>query len=159
MSIRITVLSLIVAYLSIYAWRNWFRALCGAVVLMAFLEHGDMPRSILGIQGLNLWNILIVNVLIGWAQQRSYEGLTWDVPRSLKIAFLLYCFVIVWAFARFLIDPTEYYEFGRGRIIVDYLINPLKFLIPSLLFYNGCRTRERVVWALSAVVVLYFLLA
>ena len=159
MSIRITVLSLIVAYLSVYAWRDWFRALCGAVVLMAFLQHGDMPRSILGIQGLNLWNILILNVLIGWAQQRSYEGLTWDVPRNIKIAFLVYCGIVIWAFSRFFIDPTEYYQFGRARIVVDYLVNPLKFLIPGILFYDGCRTRRRVEWALAAIVLMYFLLA
>ena len=35
---------------------------------------------------------------------------------NLKIAFVFYCGVIVWAFARFLIDPTEFYRFGRARL-------------------------------------------
>jgi O-antigen ligase len=159
MSIRITVLSLIVAYLCVYAWRDWFRALCGAIVLMAFLEHPDMPRHIFGIVGLNLWNILLINVLIGWAQQRHYEGLQWDTPGKIKIAFILYCFVIAWAFSRAFLDPTRFYEFNRTTLLINYFVNPLRFLIPGLLLYHGCRTRERVVWALSAIILLYFLLS
>src|SRR5207249_4411026 len=84
---------------------------------------------------------------------------TWDVPKNIKIAFLVYCGIVAWAFSRFFIDPTEYYEFGRARIVVDYLVNPLKFLIPGVLLYHGCRTRERVLWALSAIILLYFLLS
>src|SRR4051812_6225507 len=155
MSLRLLILSLIVAGVSAYAWRDWFKALCGAVVLMAFLEHPDMPKNILGIQGVNLWNILLVNVLIGWMQQRGEEGWGWDVPKSMKVALALYCSVIVWSFSRFLIDPSSYYSSGRLGIAVDYLINPLKFLIPGLLFLDGCRTRERVLTAATAIICLY----
>jgi O-antigen ligase len=159
MSIRITVLSLIVAYLSVYAWRDWFRALCAAIVLMAFLQHPDMPRHIFGIQGLNLWNVLLINVLIGWAQQQHYEHLQWDAPKRVRVAFLLYCLIIAWAFSRALLDPTGFYEFNRTTLLINYFVNPLKFLIPGVLLYHGCRTRERVVWALSAIILLYFLLS
>ena len=57
------------------------------------------------------------------------------------------------------VNPTKYYEGDRLNIVVDYLINPLKFFLPCLLLYDGCRTRERVVWALSIVLLAYFLLA
>jgi len=49
--------------LSVYAWRrDWFVALCGSIVLVAFLEHRDMPRHIFGIQGFNLWNFLFLTL-------------------------------------------------------------------------------------------------
>ncbi len=159
MSIRVTVFSFVVLWLSLYAWRNWFRALCGAVVLMAFLQHPDIPKSILGITGFNLWNFLVLNVLGSWLLHRQGEGLVWDMPRGVKSAFLLYLAVIIWAFLRFVIDPTQFYSFGRDEIVVDYLINPLKYLIPCFLLYDGCRTQDRVVWGLSSIVLLYLLLA
>lgn len=72
MSIRVTILTLLVLYLSGRAWsRNWFFALCGMIILMAFLEHKDMPRAIGGIKGLNLWNLLYINVVFAWLIQRS----------------------------------------------------------------------------------------
>ena len=45
MSIRITVLYLVVAGLSIYAWKDWFKSLCGLILLMAVIEHEDMPAA------------------------------------------------------------------------------------------------------------------
>jgi O-antigen ligase len=159
MSIRITVLSLIVAYLSVYAWRDWFRALCGAIVLMAFLQHPDMPKSMLGILGFNLWNVLLLNVLGGWIATRQHEGLIWDMPRSLQIAFLFYLAVVIWAFLRLVYNPTEFYPFATYQITVNYLINPVKFLIPGILLYDGCRTSSRVHWGLASIILLYFLLS
>ncbi len=55
--IRLTLLSLFCAFLCVYAWRDWFKALCGLIVMMAVVEHPDMPNSLLGVQGLNPWNI------------------------------------------------------------------------------------------------------
>jgi O-antigen ligase len=158
-SIRVTVCALFVIALSFYAYRNWFRSLCGALFLMAFLEHPDMPRSILGIPGFNLWNLLLLNVLFAWMSQRRREGLMWDMPRFLKWAFLLYIAIVVTAFLRALINPTRFYEGGTMAIVVNAFINPLKFLVPCFLLYDGCRTRERVLWASSAIMLLYFFLS
>ncbi|MGI8960909.1 MAG: O-antigen ligase family protein, partial [Bryobacteraceae bacterium] len=143
----------------IYSWRNWFRALCGAIVLMAFLENHDMPHRILGIDGLNLWNLLLLNVIGGWLSWRNRTGVTFDMPRALRWAFVIYAGVVVWAFLRFFIDPTPYYQYSRTAIVIDYLINPVRYLVPCFLFYDGCHTRENLVWALAAIVAMYFLLA
>ena len=126
---------------------------------MAFLEHPDMPHRIFGIDGFNLWNVLMLNVIGGWLNWRSATGITGDMPPKLRWAFFLFILVICWAFARAVIDPTEYYDLGRARMTIDCLINPLKFLIPCFLFYEGCRTREQISWALVSIIGLYFLLS
>jgi hypothetical protein len=45
MSIRITALYLALAGLSIYAWKDWFKSLCGLILLMAVFENRNMPSS------------------------------------------------------------------------------------------------------------------
>ena len=110
MSIRVILCFLFVAGLSIYAYRDWFKSLCGALFLMAFLQHPDMPRSIAGIPGLNLWNLLYANILAAWLAARGREGLVWDMPKSIRIAFILYLLVILIAFLRCFVNPTHFYE-------------------------------------------------
>ena len=160
MSIRITLLAFVVLGLSIYAWRrDWFGALCGSIMLMAFLERHDNPRMIFGILGLNLWNVLFGNVVLAWLVQRRREGLKWDVPRPLGLAFAAFCGVIVWACLRAFITPTEFYAGGRVGILVEGLFNSMRFLLPCILLYDGCRTRPRVVMALGAILLFYGLIA
>ena len=62
MSIRITALYIFVTFLAIYAWKDWFKSLCGLILLMAVIEHPDMPKTVLGIQGLNPWNVLFAMI-------------------------------------------------------------------------------------------------
>jgi O-antigen ligase len=160
MSVRVALLFVVVVVLSIYAWRrDWFGALCGAIALWAFLERHDNPRMMFGIWGLNLWNVLFGNVVLAWLAQRRREGLEWDVPRALRIAFAAFCGVIVWAFLRAFITPTEFYPGGRPEILVEGLINSARFLLPCILLYDGCRTRRRVVMALGAILLFYCLLS
>ncbi len=116
MSLRVAICLLFVLGFSIYAWRNWFVSLCAAIVLMAFLQHPDMPKSMFGILGFNLWNVLLLNVLGGWIASRQHEGLIWDMPRSLQIAFLFYLTVVIWAFLRLVYNPTEFYPFATYQI-------------------------------------------
>lgn len=156
MSLRVTACLLFVVALSIYAYRDWFRSLCGAIFLLAFLEHPDMPRSIAGIQGFNLWNVLYGNIVVAWLVSRGREGLVWDMPRRLALALVLYVLVICVAFGRAFLDPTQFYEGSRLTMTVNYLINPLKFLLPCVLLYDGARSRDRVIMALGALG-LYFL--
>src|SRR3569832_72761 len=119
MTIRLIVCTILVLWLCLEAWRGkWFWSACGAVVMMAFLERKDMPRSILGIPGLNLWNVLMINTTWAWLVWRRSQELVWDFPEWLKKWALLYVFVIVWAFTRFFIDPTAYYNEGRFTIVV-----------------------------------------
>jgi len=159
MSIRVIVCVLFVLGFSMYAYRNWFVSLCASVFLMAFLKHPDMPRNLIGVPGVNLWNILLANVVIAWWSQQRHEGVSWDLSRPLKIAFCLYFIVISISCLRAFADPTDYYPGTRMDLFQDYFVNSIRFIVPAILFYDGCRTRERVTLALGAVVLLYFLLA
>lgn len=159
MSLRVIICFLLVIGFSVYAYRNWFVSLCASVVLMAFLKHPDMPRSILGIPGLNVWNFLIGNVLIAWWKDRRQEGREWDMPRGCRIALALYLGVIIIAFLRFFADPTDYYTGTRTDIFIEYFLNCVRLLIPAFLLYDGCRTEKQITWALGSIVLLYFLLA
>jgi O-antigen ligase len=159
MSIRVIVCFLFVIGYSLYAYRNWFASLCATVFLMAFVKHPDMPRTILGIPGMNMWNLLMGNVLLAWWIERRHEGLGGDMPRSLKIALRLYFAIVIISFLRFFINPTGYYTGTRVDIVLDYFLNSIRFLLPAYLFYDGCRTDKRIVMALGSIVLLYFLLS
>jgi len=171
MTIRVIVCSLAVIFFSIYAWRNWFVSLCANVVLMAFLEHPDMPKSIAGIHGFNLWNLLMLNVLLAWWVDRRRQGQSWDAPRHIKVLSILYLFVIVWSFLRLSVDYDKLqtlneHHAGRSQesfsltwITSEYLINCVKWVLPGILFFDACRTRRRVVISLGFVLSLYALLA
>jgi O-antigen ligase len=158
MSIRVTVLSLLVAGLVIYAWRDWFYALCGAILLMAFVEHPDMPKNILGIQGLNPWNILMLSVLVAWLVHRRGQGLVWDMPRYLSGMLLIYLLVILVGWTRMMLDRS-YLKYDTGELISEHLVNTIKWVLPGLLLFDGARTRKRVVVATVAILGVYFLLA
>ncbi|HWC61791.1 MAG TPA: O-antigen ligase family protein [Verrucomicrobiae bacterium] len=159
MSLRVLFFLLLVLGFSWYAYRNWFTSLCAAVVLMAFMKHHDMPRGLLGIPGMNMWNLLIVNVVIAWWIQRRHEGSVLEFPRGLKIALWLYLIAINVACLRLALHPTNYFGFTATDVFIEFILNSMRFLIPALLFYDGCRTRERIRMALGVIVVLYFLLA
>jgi O-antigen ligase len=159
MSLRVLFCVLFVLGFSWYAYRNWFVSLCAAMVLMAFMKHPDMPRNISGIPGFNLWNILIANVVLAWWRQRRYEEPGAETPGSFKIALGLYFAVITVSFLRLFADPTAYYSGTRMDIVLDYFVNSVRFLIPAFLFYDGCRTRSRVIGALGVIASLYFLLS
>ena len=159
MSLRVIFCLLLVLGFSWYAYRNWFVSLCASVVLMAFVKHPDMPRTVAGIPGFNMWNILIANVLIAWWLRRRQEVAPAETPRAFKIAVFLYFAVIFISFLRFFITPTEYYNATRKEIFLDFFVDSFRFLIPAFLLYEGTNSRERVRIALGSLVLLYFLLA
>ena len=51
--IRLTALWLFVAFLSAYAWKDWYKSLCGLILLMAVYQHPDFPNALMGVQGMN----------------------------------------------------------------------------------------------------------
>lgn len=159
MSIRVGVLILVVLFLSGYAWKDWFRALLGGIFLFAFLEHPDMPRTIAGVPGLNFWNLLFFNITLAWLSQRRAEGLEWDFPRSVRIGLICYVMIVTISFLRACLDPGPFCFESRSDMVVNYWVNPLKFLLPALMLYDGCRTNERTALALGAILSVYFLLA
>jgi len=148
-----------VIVLAVYAWRDWFKSLCGLIVMMAVLEHEDMPRSIMGIQGLNLWNVLMVAIFVAWAASRNREGVRWDMPWSISAMLLSCLLVFLVGWVRMYIEPTNMEYYPLSKMISDDLINSLKWVIPGLLVFDGCRDRERLKWLLGAVMLMLVLLA
>jgi O-antigen ligase len=156
--IRMTLLLLFVAFFSIYAWKNWFVSLCTAILLLAVVEHPDFPNSIAGIQGANPWNILILSVLFAWCKAKSEDPQPWDLPPIVSRLLSICLIVIVVGVIRLLMSsyPTG---LTSGFIISEYFVNTVKWVIPSLLLFDACRTRRRTAIGLAVVLCLYFLLA
>jgi O-antigen ligase len=160
---------LIIFGFAVYAWRDWFVSLGAAILLMAFLENRDTPHGFLGIQGLNPWNVVILNVLLAWWVNRHRQGLSWDMPRHIVVLAMFCLFVIVWSFSRLVTDysPLENMDYGEGRmgrisvawITSEYLVNCLKWVLPAIVLYDACRTRARVLGAITFILALYFLVA
>ena len=159
MSIRITVLYLLVAFFVIYAWRDWFKSCCALIVLMAFVQHPDMPHNIMGMQGLNCWNALMASVACSWLVNRRREGSVWDMPGHMSLLLLIYLGVVAVGFIRMMLDRAHLGHFGTAELISENLINCVKWAVPGLLIFDGCRTRSRLTIAIAAILVMYLLLA
>ncbi|MBN2589416.1 MAG: O-antigen ligase family protein [Sedimentisphaerales bacterium] len=158
MSIRITALYFLILSLSIYAWKDWFKSLCGLILLMAVIEHPDMPKNLFGIQGLNPWNVLFGVIFLAWLVSRVRDGLRWDMPRYIAVLLLIYISVIVAGVLRAFFDPGYFAEYPLKSLISEELINTIKWMIPGILLFDGCRTRKQAVMALVCLLVLYFLI-
>jgi O-antigen ligase len=157
--IRVTLLWLVVLALAAYAWRDWFRALCGLILLMAVIEHPDMPKNLLGIQGLNPWNLLLLSVLLAWAAHRRQEGLRWDMPRHVTVLLVLYLLVVVIGFVRMMADRASIEHFTTSGLVAEYLVNSVKWVVPGLLLFDGCRSRARLLLGLGCILAVYVLLS
>lgn len=156
---RVYALYVVIAFLSLYAYRNWFRSLCGLIVLVSVIAHPDMPHNMMNIQGLNPWNILFANVVLGWFLSRRREGLKWDMPRAVNRLLIAYALVILVATIRLLFDRTNLEGFSTANLVGEALINTFKWPLVGLLVFDGCRSRERRILAVVAVLAVYFLLA
>ena len=158
MSIRITLLLLLVTVLSVYAWKNWFVSLCGAILMLAVVTHPDFPVNVGGIQGANPWNFLILSIVLAWASHRGEDGHVWDLP-LVAGRLLLACLVVVIVGVVRLVLSDYPSGLTVGMIISENFINTVKWVIPSLLLFDACRTRQRATIALGVILCLYFLLA
>jgi len=159
MSIRVTALYIFVAFLCIYAWKDWFKSLCGLILLMAIIEHEDIPKTMFGIQGFNTWNILFVVIFLAWVVNRRREGLTWDMPRHINVLLLMYLGVIMVGFLRAVFDRSNIQYYPLKNLISEELINTIKWTLPGLLLFDGCRTRRRVIMALVCILGTYLIVA
>jgi O-antigen ligase len=159
--IRLTFLWLVILGILGYSWKDWYRGICGLIILMAVIEHPDMPKSILGIPGLNPWNLLLLNGILAWWSQRGQEGLRFDLPRPITILLVLYLLMVLFGFARIIGDTRiieRYYQANMTYFFNDYVINTVKWVIPGLLLYDGCRTEERFRLAVFSILSVFVLL-
>jgi O-antigen ligase len=156
---RIYALYFVIAAISLYAYRDWFVSTCGLILVMAFVQHPDFPNSIGGIQGLNPWNVALANVVLGWIIGRRREGLVWDLPPYLRNMLLIYLAVILIGWLRCVADENYQTANLIGDLVSERLVNTLKWVVPGLLLYDGCRAAPRLRLALAGVLGLYLLLA
>ena len=166
--IRTTLLWMLVMFLAGYAWRDWYKSLCGLILLMAVVQHPDFPNSVLGIHGLNPWNVLLAIVVFAWLAARKNEGLTLDAPPAIIWLLVVFFFFIVLAFVRLTGNTDELREYATAfgvpppsamYLFSEYIINCLKWVVPAFLLYDGCRDEKRLRLALLAVLTMYILLA
>jgi len=166
--IRITLLTLLIAFLSVYAWRDWFRVACWLVLLMAVFQHPDMPKAVLGIPGLNHWNFLFLNVLCSWLVNRKKEKLNWEMPRYLNVLLFFYSFFIFIGVFRYLNDHSGVEQLiatfggtlsGNVSTINEYLINCFKWVIPGMIIFDGCRNRKQYNYAVIVLFLFFVFLA
>ena len=159
MSIRITLLLLLVGFFSIYAWKNWFVSSCAAVLLMAVIEHPDFPKAVGGIPGANPWNVLMLSTSLAWASHRGKEGHEWDLPPLAGWMLFGFLAVVVVGVVRLLLSDYSSSETAIGLVLSEKFVNTIKWVIPMLLLFDACRTRQRAIIALGIILGLYFLLA
>ncbi|MBM3298855.1 MAG: hypothetical protein FJY85_02740, partial [Deltaproteobacteria bacterium] len=159
MSIRITIVSLFIATFVIYAWKDWFKSLCVLLLFTGIHMDRSIPTGMLGIQGLNHWNILFIGVLLGWRLSGRTLRLAWDAPVHTTVLFLMFLGVILVGMLRAILDRSHIEGYPLTNLISDRFINTIKWTVPGLLLFHGCRTRKQVVLAIMAICGMYLILA
>ena len=159
MSIRHLALYLVVASLSIYAWKDWFKSLCGLILLTALMYRYDFPTSFGGIQGLNVWNILFADIFLAWLINRKREGLFWDMPTNINVFLVLWLGVILVGWVRMMLDRSLLAHLTLVDLISEQLVNTIKWPVIGLLLFDGCRSRHRIKLALACILLLFALFA
>lgn len=160
--LRYTLLTLVVGFLCVYSYKDWYRSLCGLIVLMAVMERYDMPRQMFGVTGLNPWNLLMLFILIGWAINKGKEGLKWTMPREVTFLLIFYLSVILVGLVRMMgdLELVQVFNVNAGLtdrnpqlkdFIIDDVVNSLKYVIPGMLLFHGCNSEERLRWGIGAV--------
>jgi len=166
--IRLTLLWLIVSTIALYAWKDWYKALCALIIMMAVIEHPDMPKSMFGFQGMNPWNFLLLVVFMAWLVNRNREGLKWDMPNSISWLFTFYILIVFIGFLRMLSDTGGMNAFAElmgteKKTAMNYwselIINCIKWVIPGILIFDGCRSRQRFTYRILSILGIYTLLA
>lgn len=157
--IRVALLWLYVLVFGFYAWRDWYISLCGLILLIAVVQHPDMPKSISGIQGANPWNVLFFLVCCGWFVGRGKENLRWDMPTLPTFLLVSYATIIAIATIRLIFDSENFTKFNPDLSIMgEFVINTFKWPIVGLLLFEGCRSRSRFLMGIGCVLTVYFLI-
>ena len=160
--IRYTLLFAVVTFISMYAFRDWFKALCMSLPIIAFLERPDMPRTLMDIAGLNPFNIMLGCVLIGWFNAKKKENLNWIVDKKTTRLLIFYVGILLISTFRGLIDPAMMRQVAlyvgkpppsKVQYIIDFYLNSFKWLAPGYLFCVGANTEARVRWAAWAIMI------
>ncbi len=138
---------------AVMASRDWYRGLCFMLPLLAVLERPDMPREMLGIGGVNPFNIMLGYVLVAWFVQRRNDGSRWRADSKITRLLVIYMLILAVSTLRAYADLGSlngaYAYLGRSTIttsefVIEAVINTAKWLIPGLLIAVGANSKERV---------------
>ena len=166
--IRYTLLIVAIGFLSVYAWKDWYKALCGLIVLMAVVSYSEMPRAMFGIAGVSPFNFLFANVLASWLASFRKEGLKWDLPPKINLLLVAYLSILLVAIIRYgftssSLGPVYNYVQSTAPttkdLLIDYFVNGIKWVLPACLLYSGCNSRERLKLGVLALMAMYLILA
>jgi hypothetical protein len=151
----------IILFLSFYSFRDWFKPACVLVVMMAIYGHPSMPTNVLGVQGANPWNLLLMFTVLGFLALKKKENLKWDLDGLMKFLIFIYGVVIIVSFVRLYADRHVLYLYGHpatgGELFSEYFINGVKWVVPGIFIYMGATTESRrrlVIWSLVVVNIL-----
>jgi O-antigen ligase len=139
------------------------------VVLIGVVEHPDMPKSIMGITGLNPWNVLLLFVMLGFLSSRSNESNPVKFPPGIKFLLFIYIFYCFLAYIRMATDTNEFFYWytdvlfaeppTNKELFAEHIINTLKWLVPGFLMFYGCNSKERFNYATISLVSIFVLLS
>jgi O-antigen ligase len=159
---RLYFLYLFILALAIYAWRDWFISLCGLVLLTSILSRKDWPYSMIGVPGDNPWNMLLVMIIAAWLVDRYVRRYKWDLTWYMKAGIACFVLVISVAVIRASMEFRVFEAMIRGtwwNFFSTQWINPLKYLLLGVMFYDGARTRERMLLGLFSVLAVFMVWA
>lgn len=147
----------------IYAWRNWFVGVLGLMLLSVVMQRQDFPTHLVGIPGLNPFNMLLLSTVSAWFVHLHAGGRGIDLPNSVKILLMIVLAVLLATYLRGVFDlksiPHSPFLGRRYRrpspmeFTGEFVINRIKFVLPALLLFDACRKRGRVLVAAGAIIV------
>jgi len=153
---RIYLCWLVVFALMAYAMRNYFVSLCGLILLSVVMQRRDFPQYLMGINGLNPWNLLFLTIVLAWLADRIRHPGTFDLPRPIGVLLLVGLLLLFISYFRAAIDlksiPAQPMEGQPGRpgrpdivgFTGEFLINRIKFVLPAVILFDACRTPKRI---------------
>ncbi len=155
--IRLTVLYILIAVLSCVALRKWYWSLCGLLFVTVLTQNPSMPTMIGGIQGLNPWNATLLVIIIAWFFDRRRDPKRASASPQAVILVLLYVTLLCSIGVIAALDAGGFRGDYAGRmtskeILIETIVNPLKYLVVGLMFYDGALTKRRVKMALFSAV-------
>lgn len=155
--IRLSLLYCFILALMIVAYKRWFVALCGLLFLTVVMQHPSMPTNLFSIPGANPWNATFAVVVICWLLGRARDPEIPRAPHGLVLLAVCYALMIVLAGIAAIIDfdsirDPRWQAVGPRAVVVDGIINPLKYTLMAVMFFDGARSRQRVKWAMFSAV-------
>lgn len=128
--------------------RRWYLALCGLVFLTVFTQHPSMPTKMFGVQGMNPWNATLLVIAFFWLTNRQQEPPGLPTPGRYKLVLALYLLVQLASTGVAALDLSSLKGKATGQgldwLVINGIVNPFKYVLMGVMFFDGARTRTRV---------------